>query len=121
RRSGLPGRPRGHTRREPASEAGCSDREQLMCGLCGVFLTETHWADSAVANAQEGARTRRHERMRRVALTNRVLRHYGAKITDWEGTAYLVSTLKGQTTIVPSSAWVGPADAHVGKHILAPT
>ena len=26
-----------------------------MCGLCGVFLTETHWADSAVSDA----RTRR--------------------------------------------------------------
>ena len=42
-----------------------------MCGLCGVFLTETHWADSAVSDA----RTRRHERLHRVALTNRVLKH----------------------------------------------
>jgi len=26
-----------------------------MCGLCGVFLTETHWADSMVGDADEGA------------------------------------------------------------------
>jgi len=91
-----------------------------MCGLCGVFLTETHWADSAVASSADGARTRRHERLHRVALTNRVLRHYGLKVGDWQGSAYLLSTLTGQTTIVPSIAAVWPAAEQLRKRALDP-
>jgi len=91
-----------------------------MCGLCGVFLTETHWADSTVASLADGARTRRHERLHRVALTNRVLRHYGLKVGDWQGSAYVLSTLTGQTTIVPSIAAVWPAAEQLRKRALDP-
>ena len=91
-----------------------------MCGLCGVFLTETHWSDSAVASAGGGARTRRHERLHRVALTNRVLRHYGLRVGDWQGSAYLLSTLTGQTMIVPSIAAVWPAGEQLRKRDLDP-
>ena len=91
-----------------------------MCGLCGVFLTETHWADSAAAGSESDARTRRHERMRRVALTNRVLKHYGLKLADWQGSAYLLSTLTGQTQIVPSIAAVWPAAEQLRKRALDP-
>jgi hypothetical protein len=87
-----------------------------MCGLCGVFLTETHWADSAVSDA----RTLRHERLHRVALTNRVLKHYGLKVGDWHGSAYLVSSQTGQTTIVPSIAAVWPAVEQLRKRALDP-
>ena len=90
-----------------------------MCGLCGVFLTETHWADSAVAGS-DGARTRRHERLHRVALTNRVLKHYGLKVGDWQGSAYLLSTLTGQTAVVPSIAAVWPAAEQLRKCVLDP-
>jgi hypothetical protein len=91
-----------------------------MCGLCGVFLTETHWADSNVAGADEGARTRRHERQRRVALTNRVLRHYALKVSDWQGSAYLLSTLTGHTSVVPSIAAVWPVAEQLRKRELDP-
>lgn len=91
-----------------------------MCGLCGIFLTETHWADSMVGDADEGARTRRHERLRRVALTNRVLRHYGLKVSDWQGSAYLLSTLTGQTNVVPSIAAVWPAAEQLRKRAVDP-
>jgi hypothetical protein len=87
-----------------------------MCSLCGVFLTETHWADSAVSDA----RTRRHERLHRVALTNRVLAHYGLKVGDWQGSAYLLSTLTGQTAVVPSIAAVWPAAEQLRKRTLDP-
>ena len=50
-----------------------------MCGLCGVFLTETHWTDALGCARGSGGRTRRHERLHRVALANRVLKHYGLK------------------------------------------
>ena len=90
-----------------------------MCGLCGVFVTETHWAD-AVLSPEEGMRTRRHERSRRVALANRVLKHYGLKVGDWQGSAYLLSTQTGQTQVVPSIAAVWPAAEQLCKRTLDP-
>ena len=81
-----------------------------------MFLTETHWADSAVSDA----RTRRHERLHRVALTNRVLKHYGLKLGDWQGSAYLLSSQTGQTTVVPSIAAVWPAAEQLRKRVLDP-
>ena len=90
-----------------------------MCGLCGVFVTETHWAD-AVLSPEEGTRTRRHERSRRVALANRVLKHYGLKVGDWQGSAYLLSTQTGQTQVVPSIAAVWPAAEQLRKRTLDP-
>jgi len=87
-----------------------------MCGLCGVFLTETHWADSAVSDV----RTRRHERLHRVTLTNRVLKHYGLKVGDWQGSAYLLSSQTGQTMVVPSIAAVWPAAEQLRKRPLDP-
>jgi hypothetical protein len=79
-----------------------------MCGLCGVFLTETHWTDASVATVNGGGRTRRHERLHRVALANRILQHYGLKVGDWQGSAYLLSSHTGRTAVVPSIAAVWP-------------
>ena len=91
-----------------------------MCGLCGVFLTETHWSDVSVSTPGSGGRTRRHERLHRVALANRILKHYGLKIGDWQGSAYLLSTQTGQTAIVPSVAAVWPAAEHLRKQSIDP-
>jgi len=91
-----------------------------MCGLCGVFLTETHWTDVSVSTPGSGGRTRRHERLYRVALANRILKHYGLKIGDWQGSAYLLSTQTGQTAIVPSVAAVWPAAERLRKQSIDP-
>ena len=91
-----------------------------MCGLCGVFLTETHWTDANVSTPGTGARTRRHERLHRVALANRVLKHYGLKLSDWQGSAYLLSSQTGQTSVVPSIAAVWPAAEELRKRTLDP-
>jgi len=91
-----------------------------MCGLCGVFLTETHWTDASVSTPGKGARTRRHERLHRVALANRVLKHYGLKVSDWQGSAYLLASQTGQTTVVPSIAAVWPAAEQLRKRTLDP-
>jgi hypothetical protein len=80
-----------------------------MCGLCGVFLTESSWSDATVTSPSNGGRTQRHERLHRVALVNRVLRGYGFRLADWNGTSYLLSGPTGQTSIVPSIAAVWPA------------
>jgi len=91
-----------------------------MCGLCGVFLTETHWSDAAVAARDQGARTRRHERLHRVALANLVLKHYALKVSDWQGSAYLLSTQTGQTSVVDSIAAVWPVAEQLRKRTLDP-
>ena len=91
-----------------------------MCGFCGVFLTETHWSDGSVAGPQAGGRTRRQERAHRVALANRILRQYGLKLGDWQGSAYLLSTQTGQTAVVPSVAAVWPAAEQFRKTALDP-
>jgi hypothetical protein len=91
-----------------------------MCGLCGVFLTETHWTDVSASTPGSGGRTRRHERLHRVALANRILKHYGLKLTDWHGSAYLLGSQTGQTAIVPSVAAVWPAAEQLRRRPLDP-
>jgi len=91
-----------------------------MCGLCGVFLTETHWSDAAITAADQGGRTRRHERLHGVALANRVLKHYGLKVCEWQGSAYLLSSQTGQTSVVPSIAAVWPVAERLRKRALDP-
>ena len=91
-----------------------------MCGLCGVFLTETHWADKPLPGGVPEARTVRHERLHRVALTNRVLKPFGLKVSDWQGSAYLLSGPTGQSAIVPSIAAVWPAAELMRKRSLDP-
>jgi len=91
-----------------------------MCGLCGVFLTETSWSDASVGSMAAGARTRRHERLHRVALANRVLRLFSSKVTDWNGVSYLVSGPTGQTSIVPSVAAVWPVVEQLRKQRIDP-
>jgi len=91
-----------------------------MCGLCGVFLGESHWTDATVGAVGSGARTRRHDRLHRVALANRILRQYGLKLSDWQGSAYLLAGQTGQTAIVPSVAAVWPQADRLRKQAIDP-
>lgn len=91
-----------------------------MCGLCGIFLTEVHWTDATVAAADGGGRTRRHERLHRVALANHILKQYGLKLTDWQGSAYLLGSQTGQTAIVPSVAAVWLAAERLRRQAIDP-
>lgn len=91
-----------------------------MCALCGVFLTEAHWTDVSPAPAGRSVRTRRHERLHRVTLANRILKHYGFKIRDWQGNAYLLSSATGQTAVLPNVAAVWAAAEQLRKRALDP-
>ena len=55
-----------------------------------------------------------------MAVANRVLRHYGLKLADWQGSAYLLSGQTGQTAVVPSVAAVWPAAEQLRKTSLDP-
>jgi len=75
-----------------------------MCGLCGVLGAEVHWTDVAARPATfagRGASTRRQERARRIALANRILRHYALKLADFEGQSYVLRGATGRQELVP--------------------
>jgi hypothetical protein len=90
-----------------------------MCALCAVFAGESHWTEAG-AGVIEGGRTRRHERLHRVALANRILKQVGLKLNDWQGSAYLLGGQTGQTAIVPSVAAVWPEAERLCKHEIDP-
>ena len=91
-----------------------------MCALCGVFSGEVHWTDASMGAAGSGARTRRHDRLHRVAQTNRILSRYGLKLSDWQGSAYLLAGQTGQTLIVPSVAAVWAQADRLRKRAIDP-
>lgn len=77
-----------------------------MCGLCGVLGAEDHWTDASARPDAFGARrtTRRQERFARIALANRILRHYGLKLGDFAGQSYLLRSATGRAELVPHLA-----------------
>ena len=78
-----------------------------MCGLCGVLGSEAHWTDAAARPATFGAgvaMTRRQERFARIAIANRILRHYGLKLGDFQGQSYLLRSATGRAELVPHLA-----------------
>jgi hypothetical protein len=90
-----------------------------MCTLCGVFVGEAHWTEAS-PDAAKGGRTRRHERLHRVALANRILKQFGLKLGDWQGSAYLLAGQTGQTAIVASVAAVWPEAGRMHKQPIDP-
>ncbi|UDL93909.1 MULTISPECIES: hypothetical protein [Lichenihabitans] len=88
-----------------------------MCALCGVLGGSEHWAD---AYARPGAFTRntgplerRRERARRVSHANRILGHFGLSLSDWQGSAFLLSTRTGKTEIVDNLSHLWVAAEHL--------
>jgi len=89
-----------------------------MCGLCGVLGGDSHWSESASAPDVFANRratvTHRHERLRRAALANTVLDHYGMTLRDWQGASYVLATRTGRTRdatsmLTPSCSPTGSA------------
>src|SRR5271157_3860366 len=75
-----------------------------MCALCGVLGGSDHWTDAiarpGVFSRNTDAASRHRERMHRVAAANRILKHYGMTLADWQGASYVLSTATGKTEIV---------------------
>ena len=77
-----------------------------MCILCGELVSSFHWSDmnldgqKATISVNENARERKRARLKRVKLLNEILRFYGLKITDWQGSKFVLSDKKGQSLIV---------------------
>ena len=75
-----------------------------MCALCGVLGGAEHWTAAAarpgVFTRNTDAASRRRERTSQVAAANGVLKHYRVNLTDWQGTAFVLSSATGKTEIV---------------------
>jgi hypothetical protein len=75
-----------------------------MCALCGTLGVADHWTDAiarpGVFTRNTDAVSRRRERMHRVAAANRILKHYQLTLVDWQGSAFMLSTLTGKTEMV---------------------
>jgi hypothetical protein len=84
-----------------------------MCSLCGVLGGNAHWADAV---ARDGVYTRatdsiarRRERANRVRIANRILAHWRLKLSDWQGTSFVLSSPTGRTAIVTDLGHLWPA------------
>jgi hypothetical protein len=92
-----------------------------VCVLCGEFVSGPHWAERRAEDAARGPdaasfdyhRERRRERARRAALAGPVLAHYGLKVRDWDGGAYLLSDGKGRVEVVRDLGALWPAAARL--------
>jgi hypothetical protein len=79
-----------------------------MCALCGVLGGAEHWTDavarSGIFTRNTDAASRRRDRLNRVAVANRVLKHYRMTLADWQGSTFVLSTATGKTEIVDNLA-----------------
>ena len=95
-----------------------------MCSLCGVLGGNEHWADTVarpgVYTRNAGAIERRRERINRVRIANRVLAQFGMAISDWQGTAFLLSTRTGKTEIIADLGHLWPAAEKLAGRVCDP-
>ena len=87
-----------------------------MCGFCGLFMGEAHWTDKDGASS----RPARQARLRRVAIANRVLQHYGLKLADWQGSKYVLGAPTGAAEIIDNMAALWPAAESLPKRPCDP-
>jgi hypothetical protein len=83
-----------------------------MCSLCGVLGANEHWVD-AVARPGIFTRSaepveRRRERANRVRIANQVLARFGMSLSDWQASAFVLSTRTGKTEIVEEFGHLWP-------------
>ena len=89
-----------------------------MCGLCGIFSEDAHWAsrlDAGVGRPDEagnphvGPAVRRLARARRIAVLNRMLAGSHVRVSDWQGSHYRLEGATGKTELVDGLGLLWPA------------
>ena len=95
-----------------------------MCSLCGVLGGSEHWADAhdrpGAFTRNTGPLERRRERARRVAGANTILGLFGLGLSDWQGTAFLLSTRTGKTELVDNLSHLWQAAEKLVGHPMDP-
>ena len=75
-----------------------------MCALCGVFGVEHHWSATRADGQSVDVPRRRLERRHRIALLNAMLAPTRLTVSEWQGSAYVVSTPTGRSDIADNLA-----------------
>jgi len=95
-----------------------------MCSLCGILGSNEHWSDAV---ARPGVYTRnsegigrRRERANRVRVANRVLTALGMKLSDWQGTSFVISTRTGKSEIIEDLGHLWPAAERLSGRMCDP-
>ena len=96
-----------------------------MCAFCAMMADgSTHWTeagtDAGQAAEPESGRARYLGRLRRVALVNRILDHYGCEASDWANNQYVVKSRDGRTTLVAHMPQVWAAAEEIAGRPLDP-
>lgn len=80
-----------------------------MCALCGVLGVEHHWSATVQGAASADAPRRRAERGRRIAAVNAVLAPARLKLAEFRGTAYILRSPTGRSTVIDNLSELWPA------------
>jgi hypothetical protein len=94
-----------------------------MCVLCTGAILQVHWTDRKTGNAiPEGDQLRfqRRERLHRASLANKILRHYGLKVDDWNGSKFVLSDRKGRQEIINDLGGLWPVAERLAGYKLNP-
>ena len=78
-----------------------------MCGLCGLLGEDQHWSSLPTNGQSSNAVLRRLARSRRIAIVNRMLDARRVRVSDWQGSQYLVNTATGKTQLRSEERRVG--------------
>lgn len=102
-----------------------------MCILCGELITQIHWTESAsekmkkstiVVGEHQGSRKR--NRLHKVQLLNQIFAHYGLKLSEWQGSKFILRNRQGKVALVHDLGALWPAvEEMMGKPLdpLDPT
>lgn len=66
-----------------------------MCGLCGLLGGDQHWITK-----EDNPLPRRQQRYAVIRVANEVLGRYGLQLGDFQGSAYILSTLTGRQEVL---------------------
>ena len=95
-----------------------------MCSLCGVLYGRAHWTESSGSpeafQSRHEPHTRIRERQERVRVVNQVLKHYGLRLSDWQGNSYMLHQSTGRTELVENLSELWTAAEGLIKRPLDP-
>lgn len=86
-----------------------------MCGLCGLLGGDQHWITK-----EENPLPRRQQRYAVIRLANEVLRGYGLQLMDFQGSAYVLSTLTGRQEVLDDIGAVWMAAQQLSRRPIDP-
>lgn len=99
-----------------------------MCVLCGEFVMNIHWTDSKPYSFDNSStvvvgqfqREHRRARIHRANLANQILKYYGLKLKDWNGSKFQLTSNKGKIEVIHDMGELWPSVEKMIGHPLDP-